>query len=92
MRVSVILVALFMPFLVFAQKIKKATTTPVATTEKVDINKVFKNWKPRNIGPASMSGRVTTIDAEVANPNHIWIGAASGGVWKTNNSGVSWTP
>ncbi len=75
-----------------AQKIKKAASTPVATTEKVDINKVFKNWKPRNIGPASMSGRVTTIDAEVANPNNIWIGAASGGVWKTNNSGVSWTP
>jgi photosystem II stability/assembly factor-like uncharacterized protein len=75
-----------------AQKSKKAATAPVATTEKVDINKVFKNWKPRNIGPASMSGRVTTIDAEVANPNNIWIGAASGGVWKTNNAGVSWTP
>ena len=75
-----------------AQKVKKAATAPVATTEKVDINKVFKNWKPRNIGPASMSGRVTTIDAEVANPNHIWIGAASGGVWKTYNGGVSWTP
>ena len=75
-----------------AQKVKKAAATPVATTEKVDINKVFKDWKPRNIGPASMSGRVTTIDAEVANPNHIWIGAASGGVWKTNNAGVSWTP
>ena len=75
-----------------AQKSKKTATTPVAPTEKVDINKVFKDWKPRNIGPASMSGRVTTIDAEVANPNNIWIGAASGGVWKTNNAGVSWTP
>ena len=75
-----------------AQKSKKAATAPVATTEKVDINKVFKDWKPRNIGPASMSGRVTTIDAEVSNPNNIWIGAASGGVWKTNNAGVSWTP
>ena len=39
-----------------------------------------------------MSGRVTTIDVEVNSPNNIWIGAASGGVWKTNNSGVSWTP
>ena len=75
-----------------AQKAKK-TTPVVATTEtKVDINKVFKNWKPRNVGPASMSGRVTSIDVEVENPNNIWIGAASGGVWKTNNSGVSWTP
>ena len=75
-----------------AQKSKKAPVTPVATTSKVDINKVFKNWKPRNIGPASMSGRVTTIDVEVEHPNNIWIGAASGGVWKTDNSGVSWKP
>jgi len=74
-----------------AQKSKKSST-PITAVEKVDINKAFKNWKPRNIGPASMSGRVTTIDVEVNNPNNIWIGAASGGVWKTNNSGVSWTP
>ena len=75
-----------------AQKVKKQTPAVVTNEAKVDINKVFKNWKPRNVGPASMSGRVTTIDVEVANPNNIWIGAASGGVWKTNNSGVSWTP
>ena len=60
--------------------------------QQVDINKQFKNLKPRNIGPAGMSGRITTIDALVSNPNHVWIGAASGGVWKTENSGVSWTP
>ena len=75
-----------------AQKSKKALPIAAATETKVDINKVFKNWKPRNVGPASMSGRVTTIDAEITNPNNIWIGAASGGVWKTNNSGVNWTP
>ena len=52
----------------------------------------FKNWKPRSIGPAGMSGRITTIDAVVSNPNIIYIGAASGGVWKTENSGHTWTP
>lgn len=51
----------------------------------------FKNWKPRNIGPAGMSGRITTIDAVVADPNTIYLGAASGGVWKTDNGGTSWT-
>ena len=50
----------------------------------------LKSWKPRNIGPAGMSGRITTIDAVVADPNQIWLGAASGGVWKTNNAGASW--
>ncbi len=52
----------------------------------------FKNWKPRNIGPAGMSGRVTAIDVVVSNPDTWYIGAASGGVWKTQNAGANWTP
>ncbi len=52
----------------------------------------FKNWKPRNIGPASMSGRITAIDGVTDNPNTIYIGAASGGVWKTDDAGAEWTP
>ena len=64
----------------------------LASAQQIDLNKHFKNWKPRNIGPASMSGRITTVDALVSNPNHIWIGAASGGVWKTANAGVNWEP
>ena len=89
---SIVLATVMLTTNVSAQKSKKAAPVVAASTPKVDINKVFKNWKPRNVGPASMSGRVTSIDVEVANPNNIWIGAASGGVWKTNNSGVSWTP
>ncbi len=53
---------------------------------------LFKNYKPRNIGPAGMSGRITAIDAVIANPDIIYIGAASGGVWKTENGTQSWTP
>lgn len=51
----------------------------------------FKNLKPRSIGPAGMSGRVTTIDAVNSNTDIIYIGAASGGVWKTENGGTTWT-
>jgi photosystem II stability/assembly factor-like uncharacterized protein len=59
--------------------------------QKVSLEQ-FKTLKPRNIGPAGMSGRITTIDAVIANPNIIYVGAASGGVWKTENSGHTWTP
>jgi photosystem II stability/assembly factor-like uncharacterized protein len=52
----------------------------------------FKDLKPRNIGPAGMSGRITTIDVVLDNPNIIYLGSASGGVWKTENSGNTWTP
>src|SRR6187397_1869701 len=61
------------------------------SAQKVSLEQ-FKNWKPRNIGPAGMSGRITTIDVVFENPNIIYLGAASGGVWKTENSGSSWTP
>ena len=67
-------------------------SSTINMAQQVDINKQFKNFKPRNIGPAAMSGRITSIDAVVSNPNIIWLGAASGGVWKTENSGTSWNP
>lgn len=52
----------------------------------------FKNMKTRSIGPAGMSGRVTAIDALYTNPDLIYLGTASGGVWKTENAGSSWQP
>lgn len=62
-----------------------------SSAQKISLDR-FKNLKPRNIGPAGMSGRITAIDAVVLNPNIFYVGAASGGVWKTENSGQSWTP
>ncbi|MBL7709833.1 MAG: hypothetical protein JNJ86_12230, partial [Chitinophagaceae bacterium] len=59
--------------------------------QKISLDQ-FKNLKPRNVGPAGMSGRITAIDAVVANPNIIYVGAASGGIWKTENSGHTWSP
>ena len=52
--------------------------------------KTLKNLKIRNIGPANMSGRITSIDVAISNPKLIFIGAASGGVWKSENGGTSW--
>jgi photosystem II stability/assembly factor-like uncharacterized protein len=59
--------------------------------QKISLNQ-FKNLKARSIGPAGMSGRVTSIDALHTNPNIIYLGTASGGVWKTENSGAKWEP
>ncbi len=49
----------------------------------------FGEVKAREIGPAVMSGRVSTIDAVNSNHNIIYVGAASGGVWKSTNGGTS---
>jgi len=61
-------------------------------SQQVKLDQHFKNWKPRSIGPAGMSGRITAIDGVADDPNIIYVGAASGGVWKTENGGTSWTP
>ena len=46
---------------------------------QINILDQFKNMKPRNIGPAGMSGRVTAIDVIVSNPDVWYVGAASDG-------------
>ncbi|MDX2432976.1 MAG: hypothetical protein QNK35_18700, partial [Bacteroides sp.] len=52
----------------------------------------LKAMKARSIGPGGMSGRVTAIDAEPGNPAVLYIGTASGGIWKTTNGGVNFDP
>ncbi len=44
----------------------------------------------RSIGPAGMSGRIAAIDAVEADPNTIFVGAATGGLWKSANGGQTW--
>ncbi|MGO4911903.1 WD40/YVTN/BNR-like repeat-containing protein [Leeuwenhoekiella sp. W20_SRS_FM14] len=61
------------------------------SAQKVNLY-LLKNIKPRSVGPAGMSGRITSIDAVTANPDIIYAGAASGGIWKSTSGGVTWKP
>lgn len=61
------------------------------TAQKVDMN-LFHGIKPRNIGPAGMSGRVTAITTDPFNYDILYIGTASGGLWKSTNAGTTFTP
>lgn len=53
---------------------------------------LLKSMTPRNIGPGGMSGRVTSIDAVHSNPDIMYVGTASGGLWKSESGGITWTP
>ena len=53
---------------------------------------LFSGMKARSIGPAGMSGRIGDIQAVESNPNIIYVGAATGGLWKSTNGGLTWTP
>src|SRR5262245_11591584 len=46
----------------------------------------------RSIGPALMSGRVVGFAVHPENRSRYFAAVASGGVWKTENAGVTWSP
>ena len=52
----------------------------------------FSNLKFRNIGPALMSGRIADVAINPADESQWYIAVGSGGVWKTNNAGNTFTP
>jgi len=47
-------------------------------------------WRP--IGPANMSGRITDIEGIPSPSRTFFVAAASGGIWKTTNAGVTFRP
>ncbi|MFP4091239.1 MAG: WD40/YVTN/BNR-like repeat-containing protein [Cyclobacteriaceae bacterium] len=75
LKSSLFTLLLFLPFLLIAQ-----TYQP----------EYFQNLNIRNVGPANMSGRITAIDVVERNTRIIYLGAASGGVWKSENGGTAW--
>ncbi|MEZ5041073.1 MAG: hypothetical protein R2828_14340 [Saprospiraceae bacterium] len=46
----------------------------------------------RNVGPANQGGRIVDIEAVEADFTHVYVAAASGGVWKSMNAGTTWDP
>lgn len=52
----------------------------------------LKGMVPRSVGPAGMSGRITAIQGVISNPDIIYAGAASGGLWRSTSGGISWEP
>ena len=53
---------------------------------------MVQDLKPRNIGPGGMSGRITAIDVVHQQPDRMFVGTASGGVWKSTSGGIQWEP
>ncbi len=73
-----------------AQKKNQTGTTAAAGTSSVaDLDGYFKGVKWRNIGPFR-GGRSVTSAGVVGDPLTYYMGATGGGVWKTNDGGVSW--
>src|SRR2546428_382733 len=45
-----------------------------------------------SIGPRNVNGRMKALAVHPTDPNTVYAGAASGGVWKSTDGGQSWRP
>jgi photosystem II stability/assembly factor-like uncharacterized protein len=75
-----------------AKKAKSDDADKAAEDEGPFAAKTFAGLKLRSIGPAITSGRIGDIAVHPRNKAHYYVAVASGGVWKTTNSGTTWTP
>ncbi len=69
-----------------AEKKAPAPPPPLITTEGL------KGLEFRNIGPAIMGGRIDDFAVVESRPSTFYVGAASGGLWRTENNGTTFEP
>ncbi|NNM31943.1 MAG: hypothetical protein HKO53_02705 [Gemmatimonadetes bacterium] len=53
------------------------------------VRQATQSLRFREIGPTIMSGRVSDLAVDESDPSTFYVGTATGGVWKTENAGVS---
>lgn len=71
---------------------RPAAMPPAPSLNEPDLDGALKNLELRNIGPATMGGRIDDYAVDENNTDTIYVGTAAGGVFKTVNGGTTWTP
>lgn len=64
----------------------KPADRPALTSE------TFSGLRVRALGPAVTSGRVMSVAVHPKDPAILYVGTASGGLWKSTSGGASWQP
>ena len=77
---------------VFACALFAGFSSTAAEDEPLWSAERFAGLELRSIGPALMSGRIADIAIHPEDDNLWYVAVGSGGVWKTRNAGVTWTP
>ena len=75
-----------------AKPLQPPTPAPKGQPQPPTIASAIANLKFREIGPAIMGGRVDEFAVVESDPKIVYVGLASGGVWKTTNAGTTWEP
>jgi photosystem II stability/assembly factor-like uncharacterized protein len=62
---------------------------PATAAAQVQIeSSTFGGLRARSIGPATMSGRISAIDVVPEYPLTVYVGSASGGIWRSKDGGL----
>jgi photosystem II stability/assembly factor-like uncharacterized protein len=64
---------------------------PAWADVKIDSG-TFGNMQARSIGPAVMGGRIAALDAVMEDRLTVYVGAATGGLWKSIDGGTTFKP
>jgi len=85
-----VLIVVLTAFSLFAAEKAK----PKEPEKKADVigAETFGGLAWRGIGPALTSGRIADFAVNPADHKEIYVGAASGHIWKTDNAGITWSP
>ena len=84
--------ALFLQTVSWGQVSSEAIQKSLESKKLMESKSLFQNVLFENVGPTVMSGRVVDVDVNPENPTEFYVGYASGGLWYTNNNGMSFTP
>ncbi|HIP49136.1 MAG TPA: hypothetical protein EYG92_09260, partial [Lutibacter sp.] len=71
------------------------TSSSSSSSSSLLVPSLASNWQsigPTTVTPKQGQGRINTIIVDPNNPNTYYVGAPSGGLWKSTNAGASWTP
>ena len=77
---------------IFALLILASAAMPSDLSSQLPEHTPWPDTAWRQIGPASIGGRVSDIEAVADDPRIIFVGAATGGVFRSRNNGVTWDP
>ncbi len=66
--------------------------TAVLLFSQTETDEFIKSFTWREIGPANPGGRITDVEGVNSDPKIVYVGAATGGLWKTTNAGTTWEP
>ena len=72
-----------------------ALAAPIAPAEalaQTSLETAISHLQYRELGPALMGGRISDLAVVESKPQVFYIATGTGGVWKTENHGTSWTP